>query len=115
VALWERIAQGALAFTGIKAEMTGMISVQALGLTQRTLKSMALIKLKITGALMLAVSVAVGGGAVVAYRALAGEQRSVQEEQGPRQPTEEMNVAKADAEKPGRTDLYGDPLPLVLL
>jgi hypothetical protein len=72
---------------------------------------MAITKLKVLATLWLLVSVGFGGVAAVAYRALADEQATGQEKQGPKQISQEMARVKADTQKPGRTDLYGDLLP----
>src|SRR5439155_24891424 len=46
IALWERVAQGALSFTGMKIGIGGTVSAPVLRLAQRTLGAMALAKLK---------------------------------------------------------------------
>jgi RNA polymerase sigma factor (sigma-70 family) len=109
--LCERVTQGALSFTGIRSLTAETASALAAGLAESALRTMALTKLKVTAAILLAISVFVGGVGAVAYHGLAGERATVQDEQALKQLGEERARAKTDTEKPGLTDLYGDPLP----
>jgi RNA polymerase sigma factor (sigma-70 family) len=101
VPLAERLARGALAFSGVEPVPAGAVTGRALGFAQEALKSMALTRLKITAALLLAVGVLAAGAGAVAYRALAAEPPPAAEHPEPR----------TDTGKKEATDREGDPLP----
>jgi RNA polymerase sigma factor (sigma-70 family) len=110
-ALWARIAQGAVAFAGIKAGMMGTLSVPALDLAERTLKAMAMTKLKVTAALLLAVSALAGGVGALAHRMPEAEQSRLQGEPSGKKVAEEKTTPKTQTKNPILTDRYGDLLP----
>ena len=106
--------QAATLLAAGKALATGAISAKVVALTEGVLKAMLMTKLKSLAIVLVLASSIVGTGTMVAVSQNAGAQPDQKTPAAPgEQPLRDTasEPKPAPEAKPGRTDLFGDPLP----
>jgi RNA polymerase sigma factor (sigma-70 family) len=89
----------------------GVLSAEVVALAEGVLKAMAISKLKVAAAMLLAVGMLAAGAGVAVHEAQVAQEPEAKQAERPKAAVKEAGQPERDRGTQARSDRYGDPLP----